>query len=53
MHAVGGAKSEVTINNFAFNDSRVNYNTSLVGWVPLTQPLVDYCAEPGRISSLT
>jgi alcohol dehydrogenase (NADP+) len=39
------AKGEVTINNFAFNRNRVNYNTSLVGGIPQTQELVDYCAE--------
>ncbi len=39
------AKGEVTINNFAFNRNRVSYNTSLVGGIPLTQKLVDYCAE--------
>jgi alcohol dehydrogenase (NADP+) len=39
------AKGEVTINNFAFNRNRVNYNTSLVGSIPQTQELVDYCAE--------
>jgi alcohol dehydrogenase (NADP+) len=38
-------KGEVTINNFAFNRNRVNYNTSLVGGISLTQDLVDYCAE--------
>lgn len=39
------AKGEVTINNFAFNRNRVNYNTSLVGGTPQTQELVDYCTE--------
>jgi alcohol dehydrogenase (NADP+) len=39
------ASGEVTINNFAFNRSRVNYNTSLVGGTGLTQELLDFCAE--------
>jgi alcohol dehydrogenase (NADP+) len=39
------AKGEVTINNFAFNRNRVSYNTSLVGGIPQTQQLVDYCAK--------
>jgi D-arabinose 1-dehydrogenase-like Zn-dependent alcohol dehydrogenase len=30
---------------FAFNNNRVNYNTSLVGGIPQTQQLVDFCAE--------
>ena len=39
------AKGTVSINNFAFNRNRVNYNTSLVGGIRQTQALVDYCAE--------
>ena len=39
------AKGEVTLNNFAFNRNRVHYNTSLVGGIPQTQELVDYCAD--------
>ena len=39
------ARGEVTINNFAFNRNRVNYNTSLVGGTGLTQELLDYCAK--------
>lgn len=39
------AEGKVTINNFAFNRNRVNYNTSLVGGIPQTQQLVDHCAE--------
>lgn len=39
------AKGELTINNFAFIRNRVNYNGSLVGSIPHTQELVDYCAE--------
>jgi uncharacterized zinc-type alcohol dehydrogenase-like protein len=39
------AKGEVTINNFAFNRNRFNYNTSLVGGISQPQEVVDYCAE--------
>jgi alcohol dehydrogenase (NADP+)/uncharacterized zinc-type alcohol dehydrogenase-like protein len=41
------AKGTVSINNFAFNTNRVNYNTSLVGGILQTQALVDYCAKHG------
>lgn len=41
------AKGTVSINNFAFNTNRVNYNTSLVGGIPQTQQLVDFCAKHG------
>jgi uncharacterized zinc-type alcohol dehydrogenase-like protein len=37
-------KGEVTINNFTFNRNRINYNTLLVGSIPQTQELVEYCA---------
>ncbi len=36
---------QLTINNLALAASRVNYNASLVGSIPQTQELVDYCAE--------
>ncbi len=39
------AKGEVTINNFAFNRNRVRYSTSLIGGVPQTQEVIDYCAK--------
>lgn len=39
------AKGEVTLNNFAFNRSRVRYSTSLIGGIPQTQEVLDYCAE--------
>jgi len=39
------AKGTVSINNFAFNNNRVSYNTSLVGGIPQTQELVDFYAE--------
>src|SRR5687767_1621714 len=39
------AKGEVTINNFAFNRNRMNYNISVVGGTTQTQELVDYCAD--------
>ena len=29
----------------AFNRNRVNYRTSLIGGIPQTQEIVDYCAE--------
>ena len=35
---------QLTINNLALAESRVNYNGSLVGSIALTQELVDYCA---------
>jgi alcohol dehydrogenase (NADP+)/uncharacterized zinc-type alcohol dehydrogenase-like protein len=41
------AKGTVSINNFAFNNNRVNYNTSLVGGIPQTQELIDLCAKHG------
>ena len=39
------AKGEVTINNFAFNRNRVRYSTSLIGGIPQTQQVIEYCAE--------
>ena len=39
------AKGEVTINNFAFNRNRVRYSTSLIGGIPQTQEVIDYCAK--------
>src|SRR6266568_6386729 len=38
-------KGEVTINNFAMNRNRVRYNTSLIGGIPQTQEVIEYCAE--------
>ena len=38
-------KGEVTINNFAFNRNRVRYSTSLIGGIPQTQEVIDYCAK--------
>ena len=38
-------KGEVTINNFAFNRNRVRYSTSLIGGIPQTQEVIDYCAQ--------
>jgi alcohol dehydrogenase (NADP+) len=37
-------KGEVTINNFMMNRNRVNYRTSLIGGIPQTQEVIDYCA---------
>jgi alcohol dehydrogenase (NADP+) len=39
------AKGEITINTFAFNTNRVNLRTSLIGGIPQTQEVMDYCAE--------
>lgn len=39
------AKGEVTINNFTFNRNRVNYRTSLIGGIPQTQEIIEYCAS--------
>src|SRR5437899_2043361 len=39
------AKGEVTINKFAFNRKRVRYSTSLIGGIPQTQEVIDYCAQ--------
>jgi alcohol dehydrogenase (NADP+)/uncharacterized zinc-type alcohol dehydrogenase-like protein len=36
---------QLTIHNLALAASRVNYNASIVGSIPQTQELVDYCAE--------
>lgn len=38
---------ELTINNFnmIFNFNRVNFNDSLIGDIPETQEVIDYCAE--------
>lgn len=38
-------KGEVTINNFAFNRNRVRYSTSLIGGIPQTQEVIDYCVK--------
>ncbi|MBI41050.1 MAG: Zn-dependent alcohol dehydrogenase [Leptospiraceae bacterium] len=37
----------LTVNNFAFAFNRVNFNASLIGGIPLTQEIVDYCAKKG------
>ncbi len=39
------AKGEVTINNFVMNRNRVRYSTSLIGGIPQTQEVIEYCAE--------
>ena len=38
-------KGEVTINNFVMNRNRVRYSTSLIGGIPQTQEVIDYCAK--------
>ena len=37
-------KGEVTINNFEMNRNRVRYSTSLIGGIPQTQEVIEYCA---------
>src|SRR5213075_191868 len=37
-------KGEVTINNFEMNRNRVRYSTSLIGGIPQTQEVVEYCS---------
>lgn len=39
------AKGEVTVNTFAFHNSRVRFRTSLIGGIPQTQEVMDFCAE--------
>lgn len=39
---IGG---ELTINNFNMIFNRVNFNGSLIGGIPETQEVMDYCAE--------
>ncbi len=36
---------ELTINNFNMIFNRVNFNASLIGGIPETQEVIDYCAE--------
>ena len=36
---------ELTINNFNMIFNRVNFNASLIGGIPETQEVMDYCAE--------
>lgn len=36
---------ELTINNFLMIRNRVNFNGSLIGGIPETQEVVDYCAK--------
>ena len=36
---------ELTINNFNMSSNRVNFNGSLIGGIPETQEVMDYCAE--------
>jgi alcohol dehydrogenase (NADP+)/uncharacterized zinc-type alcohol dehydrogenase-like protein len=35
---------ELTINNFNMVNNRVNFNGSLIGGIPETQEVIDYCA---------
>src|SRR5437867_4012027 len=39
------ARGYVTINIFVMNRHRVRYSTSLIGGIPQTQEVIEYCAE--------
>ncbi len=39
--------SEITINNLMLSFARVNFNASLIGGIPETQEVIDYCSENG------
>lgn len=41
MPAGGG----LDVNSFAFSSNRVNFNASLIGGIPETQEVVNYCAQ--------
>lgn len=41
---IGG---EYTLNSFNMMFNRVNYNTSLIGGIPETQEVINFCAEGG------
>jgi alcohol dehydrogenase (NADP+)/uncharacterized zinc-type alcohol dehydrogenase-like protein len=38
-------KGQLTLNNFLMIRNRVNFNGSLIGGIPETQEVVDYCAK--------
>jgi len=40
-------KSEITVNNLMLAFARVNFNSSLIGGIPETQEVVNYCANNG------
>ncbi len=40
-------KSEITLNNLMLAFARVNFNSSLIGGIPETQEVVNYCADNG------
>lgn len=42
---VGLPAGELSFNNFSFINNRVNYSGSLIGGIPQTQEVVDYCAQ--------
>ncbi|PQA96991.1 Zn-dependent alcohol dehydrogenase [Chryseobacterium shigense] len=42
---VGLPAGNISFNNFAFISSRVNFNGSLIGGIPETQEILDYCAQ--------
>ncbi|MDF2192160.1 hypothetical protein [Paraflavitalea sp. CAU 1676] len=35
----------LTLNNIALANTRVNFNASLIGGIPETQEVIDYCAK--------
>lgn len=39
------AGGQLDVNSFAFSGSRVNFNASLIGGIPETQEVVNYCAQ--------
>ena len=45
-------KSEITINNLMLAFARVNFNSSLIGGIPETQEVVDYCANNGILPEI-
>jgi alcohol dehydrogenase (NADP+)/uncharacterized zinc-type alcohol dehydrogenase-like protein len=42
---IGLPAGKISFNNFSFIINRVNYNGSLIGGIPETQEVMDYCAE--------
>jgi uncharacterized zinc-type alcohol dehydrogenase-like protein len=36
---------ELKVNNFLFVANRVNFNGSMIGGIPETQEVIDYCAK--------
>lgn len=40
-----GVNFDITMNNLAMSVNRVNFNASLIGGIPETQEVVDFCAK--------